>query len=226
MNKKQLIFQLKFYATEVLILSLLGTGAYSVMNKLDKPTLPEDNAMIILDDSKKDDQVFKVFNPGEHIVAEKPKNKISYNEINQLEYHEGYKVEGLNIDAPNKYVLYSNVDSVEAYSTGFDEDNNPVYTDFGTLIEPKAIVEKEDGVFKPGEHILAVPISSPSLDELQFNHYDGYEAIDICTKTGGYPTYSYYGGFVVYVNTTNVKCDGDTCKFGTPIEKNKEKTLF
>ena len=83
----------------------------------------------------------------------------------------------------------------------------------------------KENFYKTGEHILAVPISDPYYDKEQIKFYDGYDAVDICACNGGILNQKFCGGFILYVNNTDVECLGETNYFGIPIEKAKEKKL-
>lgn len=170
-------------------------------------------------------QLKKEFLPGEHIVMvnvdidENSKTPI------QLEAPEGYKFEGLNIDVDSIKALYVNTDSVIAISTGVDINDNPVFTDFGELCYQNEDSFQDTNIFKPGEHIVAMPINKPDKDKnFQVEFHEGYETTDITTYTSD-RTKTFDGGFIVYVNTVDVECDNNS-QFGIPIEKCKVKTML
>lgn len=190
----------------------------------------------------------KIFQPGEHIISKRI-NDITesdennpYNEINQIEYHEGYKCVGLGISVRTPYkgttaffdegsIVYINEYEVECKSSGEDKNGNKVYTDFGkpinyTITENKEIDDEKE--FEIGTHILTVPVISPEEADIQYTYHDGYELVDIAL-TG--KTYRGNNAIAMYINTEKVKCkktgsnketgDSEFHEFGTPVEKNK-----
>ena len=210
---------------------------------------PNNNSTFVEKNNKEENsKKTKVFNPGEHIISkrinditEKDENN-PYNEIHQIEYHDGYKCVGLGISVRGAYkgrttyfdeasVVYINEYEVECKSSGKDINGNEVYTDFGSPINFTKNTNKEiddEKVFEIGTHILTVPVKSPEEADIQYTYHDGYELVDIAL-TGDH--YRDNDAIAMYVNTEKVKCkktntnketnESEFHEFGTTIEKNK-----
>ena len=213
---------------------------------------PNENSTFIDTKKNKDNNTTnstsKTFHPGEHIISKKIGNiteedkNNKYNEITQIEYHEGYKCVGLGISVDTysrssstffdeACIVYINEYEVECKSTGVDEYGNAVYTDFGKSKSFKSSSYHEiddEKEFAAGTHILAVPVKNPDDIDVQYTYHEGYELVDVALT--GY-WYTDNEAIAVYVNTQNVKCkktwtnedtgESEFHEFGTPIENNK-----
>ena len=182
----------------------------------------------------------KTFNEGEHIIS-KPipdlankKLRNPYNEVHQIEYHEGYKCIGLGVfveesEYHKSYdeakAVFINEYKVECELSGTDVFGNEVYSDFGKPVDFTKIEHDEvddEKIFEIGTHILTVPVRAPKETNVQYTYHEGYELVDIAL-TGD----SYYGStsIAMYVNTEKVKCKktnkSEFLDFGKPVEKNK-----
>ena len=136
----------------------------------------------------------KIFQPGEHIISKNTTEKITeedennpYNEITQVEYHDGYKCVGLGISVYVPYkgstssfdeasIVYINENEVECKSSGKDANGNDVYTDFGNPIGYKKVETKEiddQKEFEIGTHILIIPVKSPDEKDVQYTFHEG-----------------------------------------------------
>ena len=191
----------------------------------------------------------KIFQPGEHIISKNTTEKITeedennpYNEITQVEYHDGYKCVGLGISVYVPYkgstssfdeasIVYINENEVECKSSGKDANGNDVYTDFGNPIGYKKVETKEiddQKEFEIGTHILIIPVKSPDEKDVQYTFHEGYELVDIALTS---EVHNGNNALAMYVNTEKVKCkktgsnketdESEFHEFGTPIEKNK-----
>ncbi len=208
----------KVIAASITAALLLGSGMHCA-----KAYIPTSNDPTIKLEQTIDETeaITTEFEKGEHIIAVEIDNP--HDTISQIPYHAGYKFKGLAYDSSLKYALYVNDETVSCVSNGTDSAGNYVYTDFG---KPKETTQESD-IFDSGDHVITVPITYHS-NNVQFEYHDGYEAIDIaeyvCGRLG-----IYGGGFIVYANTVPVKCEknqnGEYVEFGTPIEKEKVKTL-
>ena len=191
----------------------------------------------------------KTFQPGEHIISKNITDEITeedennpYNEITQVEYHDGYKCVGLGVSVYVPYkgstssfdeasIVYINENEVECKSSGKDANGNDVYTDFGNPIGYKKVETKEiddQKEFEIGTHILIIPVKSPDEKDVQYTFHEGYELVDIAL------TSDHHRGneaLAMYVNTEKVKCkktgsnketgESEFHEFGTPIENKK-----
>ena len=187
----------------------------------------ENDLLITSDEESKEEQVTDILQPGEHILLIPLDIKTNSKENIQLDYHEGYTLEGINIDNSTRVAIYSNNELVEVKSTGIDENGNPIYGEFGKVLYSKGRVTDEDTeyiTYQPGEHILAVAIPKMEVENYQIEYHEGYEPVDVAAYTFG-RYYQYGGGYIVYQNTTKVKCrknnDGSCTHFGTPRGKEK-----
>lgn len=178
----------------------------------------------------------KVFNVGEHIISVPIKDPTS--KIKQYDYHEGYKVVGI---ATSNYehtfggacIIYENEYPVECYSTSVDKNGTHIYENFGHPIDfyrgetNKTETTKD---FNVGEHIISIPIKNPTSENKQYEYHEGYTVAGIATSKLGH---TFGGACLLYVNTQPVTCtltkNEDNVElylsFGTPIEKDKVKTL-
>ena len=213
---------------------------------------PNNNSTFVDKDNNDDESTnskTKKFHPGEHIMSKNITEKITeedesnpYNEITQVEYHDGYKCVGLGISVYVPYkgstssfdeasIAYINEYEVDCKSSGKDINGNDVYTDFGNpkgyqKNEIKEIDDQKE--FEIGTHILIIPVKSPEEKDIQYTFHEGYELVDIAL------TSDHHRGneaLAMYVNTERVKCkktgsnketgESEFHEFGTPIENNK-----
>ncbi len=183
-----------------------------------------------------EDQVKTTLGVGEHIVAVPIKNPAR--DIRQYNYHPGYKPVGISTNDYGyafgyAHLVYENEYPVECCSTGKDKNGDYLYQDFGTPIglkyeEPKSV----SGVieYKPGQHIISVPIGKIGDNKTQIDYHDGYDVVGIAS---GAFAYSFDGTCVLYVNVEPVKCsltkvEGNKemyLSFGEPIEVEMTNTL-
>lgn len=181
----------------------------------------------------------KTFDIGEHIISV-PVNDPTL-DIQQYEYHDGYKCVGLSSCANGSgyifggaHALYVNEYPVECYGTVNDK-GLLLYDNFGTplnFVKEENISNDTSKVFNTGEHIISVPIDNFTKNSsLQYQYYEGYEPIDIAHTSYG-SIGSYNSGAIMYVNTEPVKCsathydeDGKTyyLAFGVPVELEKTR---
>ena len=195
----------------------------------DEYAIPDNNAIILTDEGQDTTNLayaVDYLEPGKHSVLIRPNVKWPFadvpDEIIQIHCPEGYKFEGINIDRGVRYVLYTNTETVMVHPNGYDANGNPVYSDLGEVIEPRKD-NTNNNIYEAGKHILAIPISNPSEDQIQVNYQEGYEAVDVAISTNGY---SYMGGFIIYVNIEDVEVNDNHAFFGKPVEDNKKKTFF
>lgn len=182
----------------------------------------DNNAAIVIEEEEVNSDKKIKFKAGEHIIS--TSIELDKNSICQIDYHDGYKLEGITIDSDGKTAIYTNIEDVWCTSQGKDANNNDVYNEFG---EPEVYATSKD-YYDIYEHTLAVPISNPSKKNLQYIYHEGYEVIDVASYVSGkYETFG--NGYIIYSNNVPVKCErdeNDKClDFGTPITTEKVKTL-
>lgn len=241
--------------TSVLLAGIvLVTGSSLTGCKYEEPEYPNNNSTFVNKnendgENEKTSDNTKIFKPGEHIISKSITDKITeedeenpYNEITQVEYHDGYKCVGLGISvfAPYKSrttrfgeasIAYINEREVKCKSSGKDINGNDAYTDFGNPIgyektENKEIDDQKE--FEIGTHILIVPVKAPEETDIQYTFHEGYELVDIALTS---EIHDGNEALAMYVNTEKVKCkktgsNKETGKsefheFGTPIENKK-----
>lgn len=88
-------------------------------------------------------------------------------------------------------------------------------------------IEDETKTFKPGEHILSIPLEKDIRKvNVQFDYYPGYEPVGISVASYGKLLPSNGGGVIMYSNIEEVECtsyvrdkDGNPLylDFGTPM---------
>lgn len=182
----------------------------------------ENDAAIILKSEENNSDNKRKFKIGEHIIS--TSIELDKNEICQIPYHEGYRLQGISIDSDDYIAIYTNVEDVWCVSQGKDEYNNDVFNEFGQLDYYKAPTD----YFEIGEHTLAFPISNPSKNNLQYKFQEGYEVIDVAAYVSG--KYETFGcGYIIYANTVEINCDSNNKdnfnEFGEAISNQKVKKL-
>lgn len=175
----------------------------------------------------------KLFDAGEHIISIPIDDPTQENM--QYDSHEGYKPIGISTSAYGRYaynygkgkILYVNEYPVKCNPT-YKKGEELLYTDFGIPVEyEKEKTSSGDNwqEFAPGEHIISIPLKKGSDDNIQYEHYEGYEPIGIATSAYGRYAYNYGGGCILYTNTEKVKCikdeNGTYTSFGVPEEDTK-----
>lgn len=186
------------------------------------------------------EQTKKKFGVGEHIIILPiPENMDITKKKYQFENYPGYEVVGISMTSYGKnygkygggVIVYSNVEEVECTSSYTSDDENNIFSEFGTPLSSinDDLYKKESNEFNEGEHILTIPIKNDIRDkQTQIENHEGYEIVGIATGGYGKLANNFYGGALLYKNTVPVKChheeDGYT-SFGTPIEKAKSKIL-
>lgn len=65
-------------------------------------------------------------------------------------------------------------------------------------------VSGPEGVFEPGEHIVAVSIKDPTEEKRVYEGHTGYKPVGICSSKYGEILGIYYGGYIFYENTVEV----------------------
>ncbi len=173
-----------------------------------------------------------VLDVGKHIISVPIKKPFS--EIEQYNYHPGYKVVGIASSSlaysfHGACLVYENEYPVECDCTSIDDKGNRLYEKFGKPID-YVKEERNPGEFNPGEHIISIPVGSPYSDITQYEYHEGYEVVGMTSSS---LAYSFYGAAVLYVNTVPVKCsltkveDGKDkyLSFGIPMEIDETKTL-
>lgn len=231
---------------------VLVTGSSLTGCKYEKPEYPNKNSTFINkdeNDTENTNNTIEVFQPGEHIISKSITDKITekdndnpYNEITQVEYHDGYKCIGLGVSVYAPYrgsktkfseasIAYINEYAVECKSSGKDINGNDIYTDFGNPIGYEKVEKEENGTqkeFEIGTHILIIPVKSPKESDIQYTFHEGYELVDIALTSEKYEGNE---ALAMYVNTEKVKCkktgenketgENEFHEFGKPVEKNK-----
>ena len=193
---------------------------------LQKGCTPKDNVAMkpqtTIDEEDKQQRIFK---EGEHIISTTDIKPFLYDKTKtvQVPSHEGYEVLDVSIDGANGTILYVNTEEVICTATGMNDSNEYVYTEFGVTQNTN---NKDEGMFDVGEHVIAKPISNPTIETQQYPQQEGYEIIGIDFYSYG-SNQNYGGGWIIYRNTVPVKCiktDDGYIMFGTPQEDNKVLT--
>lgn len=175
----------------------------------------------------------KLFAAGEHIISipiDDPRK-----ENKQYDYHEGYKPIGISTSGYGEFsyqygkgkILFMNEYPVKCNPT-YKKGEELLYTDFGMPVEyEKEKTSSGDNwqEFAPGEHIISIPLKEDSDDNIQYEHYEGYEPIGMASSAYGRFSHQYAGGCILYTNTEKVKCikdeNGTYTSFGIPEEETK-----
>ncbi|MDE5888521.1 MAG: hypothetical protein K2H20_00720 [Bacilli bacterium] len=174
----------------------------------------------------------KTFEAGEHIISVPIEDPTK--DVMQHNFYPGYKCMGMGTASYGDFntfagacLLYVNDTAVECRSL-----NGKTFTDFGTPVDyvdiENTITQNGERTFGVGEHIISIPIPDPTNDNVQYQPYEGYEAIDIATACYG-RLKGFSGAAILYVNTVPVKCvptnerngNYQYLTFGTPIEPEK-----
>ncbi len=182
----------------------------------------ENNAAIVLQSEENNTDNKKKFKAGEHIIS--TNIDLDKNKICQIPYHDGYRLNGISIDSDASIAIYTNIEDVWCVSQGKDENNNDVFNEFGEL----DFYKESTDYFEVGEHTLAIPISNPSKNNLQYKFQEGYEVIDVAAYVSG--KYETFGcGYIIYANTVEINCDSNNKdnfnEFGEAISNQKVKKL-
>ncbi len=217
-EKAYAVYSISVITTVLLLISL------GLFNDARNNEPPEDDVLIKPNEEIMDMKGETVtFPEGEHIILKRI--NLKGKKIIQLPYHESYSLKGLTADRYVSMAVYVNNEDVIAES-----NENGEFNDFGiscNSVEKNENVDADYVLYEPGQHILAVPISNPFESYPQVEYIDGYDVIDVVAY---YHKLAYGGGYIIYVNSDKVKCEvsndkGECLTFGTPIEKEKVKTL-
>lgn len=186
------------------------------------------------EDFKIESVVSQTFEPGEHIISI-PINDPTDN-VMQHTFYPGYKCVGMGTSSYGDFEFFAGacllyVNDTEVVCNSLD---GKTFTSFGTPVNyekyENTIAKNGERTFGIEEHIISIPIPDPTDDIVQYQAFEGYEAIDIATAA--YGDFDFFAGAaILYVNTVPVKCtpthgsNGNYLylTFGTPIEP--EKTL-
>lgn len=186
-----------------------------------------------------DEELYKVFKPGEHIVSVKVVEDLR-DKIYQHQYYEGYKVIGIAAFTHGQVgdiyggsiITYINTEDVKCMLTRKDEKRLK-YENFGIPIIQKNDRNESINILNEGEHILTVPFKMESNKDLpELEYHEGYECVGIEFNTYGKIGSLVDGGFALYVNTVPVECKeiktaGNEINytFGTPVIVQETKKL-
>ena len=211
--------KIKLTISSIAMAGIIAIGGFVVFKSCSPVN---QDAVITIKNKERNSDKKKLFKKGEHIIS--TKIFLDKEEINQIPYHDGYRLQGITIDSDGKTAIYTNTEDVWCVSGGTDKNNNDVFNEFGVTDH----YETSNDYFEAYEHTLAVPISDPSNNNLQYVYHEGYEVIDIASYVyGRYTTYG--GGFIIYANTVPVKSTTDNkeecLQFGEVISTEKIKTL-